>query len=90
MTLGISDGESLYGFRYSSEKQSRSLFHSLKIDAIRDLAPLVDRFTDDTRALVSEPIGQAKEAWVPVPESSYVKVHKGEIVIEELNVGTNG
>ena len=89
MSLGISDGESLYGFRYSSENKSRTLFHSVKMEAIRDLAPLVKRFSDDTRALVSEPIGQVKEAWVPVPESSFVKIHKGEIIIEDLNLSTN-
>ncbi len=84
MTLGISDGESLFGFRYSSERQSRSLFHSVEIDAVRELAPQVDRFTADTRALVSEPLGNIKEAWIPIPESSFVKIHKGEVLIEDL------
>ena len=87
MSLGISDGESLFGFRYSSEGQSRSLFHSVRTDAIKELAPNVDRFTEDTRALVSEPMGSVKEAWIPIPESSFVKIHKGEVIIEDFKVG---
>ena len=86
MSLGISDGESLFGFRYSSEGQSRSLFHSEKIEAVKELAPQVERFTHDTRALVSEPLGNIKEAWIPIPEASFVKVKKGEVFIEDFKV----
>lgn len=86
MSLGISNGESLYGFRYSSEGQSRSLFHSDRIEAIKDLAPKAGRFTIDTRALVSEPVGEIKEAWIPIPESSFIEVNKGEVIIEDLKL----
>jgi len=84
MSLGISNGESLFGFRYSTERQSRSLFHSVRIEAIKDLAPRAGRFTNDTRALVSEPVGEIKKAWIPIPESSFIEVHKGEVIIEDL------
>lgn len=87
MSLGISDGASLFGFRYSSEGKSRSLFHSEKIEAVKELAPQVERFTPDTRALVSEPLGNIQEAWIPIPESSFVKVRKGEVIIEDFKVG---
>jgi predicted glutamine amidotransferase len=87
MTLGISDGDSLFGFRYSSEKESRTLFHSDRIEAIKDLAPNVERFTEDTRALVSEPLGQIEEAWIPIPESSFVRINRGEVIIEDFKVG---
>jgi len=39
MTLRIADGERFYACRYSSERQSRSLFQSKDIAAIRDLVP---------------------------------------------------
>ena len=54
------------------------------MEAIKDLAPRAGRFTNDTRALVSEPVGEVKEAWLPVPESSFIEVHKGEVIIEDL------
>ena len=39
MTVATSDGESLWGFRYSSEGKSRSLFYSTKVDTLRDQYP---------------------------------------------------
>jgi len=85
MTLGISNGESIFGFRYSTIGKSRSLFHSVAIDSIKDIAPNVNRFSNDARALVSEPLGRIREAWVEVPESSYVMIEKGKILLEEFN-----
>jgi predicted glutamine amidotransferase len=85
MTLGISDGISIFGFRYSSIGKSRSLFHSAAVDTIRDIAPNVDRFSPDTRALVSEPLGNVKEAWIEVPESSFIKISNGHVFQEEFH-----
>ena len=53
MSLGICDGQSLYAFRYSTEGQSRSLFHSIEIKALRELAPHLEAFSDDVRLVVS-------------------------------------
>jgi glutamine amidotransferase len=63
MSLGICDGQSLYAFRYSTEGQSRSLFHSIDIAALREIAPHLEDFSDDARAIVSD----LHEAWVPGP-----------------------
>lgn len=79
MSLGISDGRSLYGFRYSSEGKSRTLYHSESVAAARDIAPNAERFSDDARAIVSEPLSDLAEAWVPVEESSYITVFEGDV-----------
>jgi len=79
MSLGISDGRSLYGFRYSSEGKSRTLYHSESVAAVRDIAPNAERFSDDARAIVSEPLSDLAEAWVPVEESSYITVFEGDV-----------
>ena len=80
MTLGISDGEKLYGFRYSSERSSRTLYYSENIDAIRDIAPRrADRFSSDTRAVVSEPLSDLPEVWIPMEEASMLTVHRGDV-----------
>jgi len=82
MTLGISDGEKLYGFRYSSERSSRTLYYSENIDAIRDIAPQrADRFSSDTRAVVSEPLSDLPEVWIPLEEASLLTVHRGDVQV---------
>ena len=84
MTLGISDGESLYAVRYSTEGRSRSLFHSVTRDATMDIAPNVGRFSRNARAIVSEPLDDLEEEWVAVPEGSFVTITGGTIASESF------
>ena len=84
MTLAIMDGQTLYAFRYSSEGRSRTLFHSASIQTLREHFPNVRAFSDDARAVVSEPLGSVENAskiWVEVPESSAVLVAAGAVDI---------
>lgn len=87
MTLGISDGQSLYACRYSTEGRSRSLFHSASIDCIREIAPEADRFSPDTRAIVSEPLNTLEAAWIEVPESSFVTINGGHVDYVDFRPG---
>jgi predicted glutamine amidotransferase len=80
MTVATTDGESVWAFRYSSEGQSRSLFFSTAVSAIRELHPEVEmlqRLSDETRIVVSEPLGDLSGAWNEVPESSAGVVRPG-------------
>lgn len=79
MTLGLSDGERLYAVRYSSERSSRTLFHSKSMAALQELNPELDRFSPDTRAIVSEPLDDMTDYWAEIPESSAVVIESGEI-----------
>ena len=79
MTLGISDGESLYAVRYSTEGDSRSLFHSVSRDATMEIAPDAGRFSRHARAIVSEPLNDLEAEWVAVPEASFLTITKGKI-----------
>jgi len=91
MTLAILDGQTLYAFRYSSEGRSRTLFHSVGIDTLRKHFPNVSAFSDDARAVVSEPLGaveNAKKIWVEVPESSAVIIAAGSVDIVPLRLRT--
>ncbi|WP_327250808.1 class II glutamine amidotransferase [Streptomyces sp. NBC_01244] len=77
MTLAISDGERLWAFRYSSRGASRSLFYSSRADTIRHLHPEVeflDHISDDSRLVVSEPLGDLPGVWNELPESSYTVI----------------
>lgn len=80
MTLAITDGESIWAFRYSSAHASRSLFYSSRVDALRRLHPdvtFLQEISDETRLIVSEPLGDLPGAWNEVPESSYGVVRPG-------------
>ncbi|NNL63246.1 MAG: class II glutamine amidotransferase [Woeseiaceae bacterium] len=82
MTLGLSDGESLYAVRYSTEGKSRSLFHSASRDATMEIAPEAGRFSRQARAVVSEPLSDLEADWVAVPEASFLAITRGNISCE--------
>ena len=82
MTLAVLDGETLYAFRYSSEGRSRTLFYSASIAAMRQHFPDVHAFSDDARAVVSEPLGgieNVSQFWIEVPELSAVVIAAGNV-----------
>jgi predicted glutamine amidotransferase len=81
MTIGTTDGKSLWAFRYSSERKSRSLFYSTHMRTVRQLypdRPRLQQVSDETRIVVSEPLADLPGAWNEVPESSYGVVQDGE------------
>jgi len=89
MTLGITDGERLYAFRYSSEHDSRSLYVSESVAALRHLVSAeqlarLNHYSDYSRTIVSEPFHDLPGAWKPVPESSFVEVAAGDIQQREF------
>jgi predicted glutamine amidotransferase len=81
MTIGTTNGKSVWAFRYSSERKSRSLFYSTYVSTVRKLHPERQRLqeiSDESRIVVSEPLGDLSGAWNEVPESSYGVVSEGE------------
>jgi glutamine amidotransferase len=81
MTVATTDGGRLWAFRYSSEGDSRSLYFSTRVDTLREQHPevaLLQQVSDETRLVVSEPLGDLKGAWNVVPESSYGVVQDGQ------------
>ncbi|MDH4103435.1 MAG: class II glutamine amidotransferase [Thermoleophilia bacterium] len=81
MTVATSDGESLWAFRYSSEGKSRSLFYSTAVHTLRAQYPdnpMLHDLSDETRLVVSEPLGDLAGAWNEVPEASYGVIQKGQ------------
>jgi len=80
MTVGTTDGDRVWAFRYSSVGKSRTLFFSTELNALRALHPdfaAIQGLAEETRLIVSEPLGELAGAWQPVPESSYGVVQKG-------------
>jgi glutamine amidotransferase len=85
MTLGISDGETLYAIRYSSERQSRSLFHSRSVESLREIYPEAVSLSADAIAIVSEPLSDLSGVWEEIPESSVVISGSGKREIREFS-----
>ncbi|HUW16962.1 MAG TPA: class II glutamine amidotransferase, partial [Actinomycetes bacterium] len=72
-TLAVSDGRTIWAFRYSSQGRSRTLFHSADIGALRQMYPDVERlrrFGENAHVVVSEPLNDLPGAFVEVPEST--------------------
>jgi predicted glutamine amidotransferase len=79
--VGTSDGERLWAFRYSSSRESRSLFYSTDLETLRRTYPdnpNLQKLSEETRLVVSEPVGDLTGAWNEVPESSYGVIQKGD------------
>jgi glutamine amidotransferase len=80
MTVAASDGDSVWAFRYSSVGGSRSLLYSTKVATLRAQYPdnpVFHQLSDDTRLVVSEPLGDLAGAWNEVPDSTYGVINHG-------------
>ncbi|QHT57827.1 class II glutamine amidotransferase [Cellulomonas sp. H30R-01] len=80
-TVAVTDGRRLWAFRYSSEGRSRSLFRNRDVAVLRHQYPdnpVLHDLSDETRIVVSEPLGDLRGAWLEVPESSCLVVDGGE------------
>lgn len=81
MTVATTNGERVWAFRYSSVGRSRSLFYSTNVATLRAQHPdnpVLHELSDESRLIVSEPLGDLAGAWNEVPESSYGVVQEGQ------------
>ncbi len=81
MTVATTDGDRVWAFRYSSAHQSRSLFYSTDVRTLQETHPdneALQQLSDETRIVVSEPLGALAGAWNEVPESTYGVIQEGE------------
>jgi predicted glutamine amidotransferase len=81
MTVATTNGTSIWAFRYSSQRDSRSLFYSTNVPTLRELHPEVEilaTLSDESRLVVSEPLRELPGAWNEVPESSYGVIQPGQ------------
>jgi hypothetical protein len=72
MCVAATDGQVVWGFRYSTEHRSPSLFFSTRIDTLREQYPEIPAFqavSNQSRLIVSEPLSGLEGAWNEVPES---------------------
>src|SRR4029453_11751982 len=68
MTIATTDGTSIWAFRYSGEGDSGSLGVNRRWGELKLLFPAVpelENLSDETRVVVSEPLGDLPGAWNP-------------------------
>lgn len=87
MTLAVSDGKSLWGFRYGSDGKGPSLYISPSVEELTRLNPKVkDKFGEFAVCLVSEPIGNYQETWHTIPENSVVTIQDRIVNVSDFQV----
>jgi glutamine amidotransferase len=82
MTLGVSDGESIWAVRYASDGNAPTLYRSRAAEDLAAVNPDIVRVLGkNARVVVSEPVGKFAETWLEVPQSTAVHAHNGEIEV---------
>ena len=74
-SFGFSDGERLWGVRYSTAGKSRTLFRSADAETLKQLHPENPRFAhlrDDDYVIVSEPFSDLPGVWHEIPEATVI------------------
>jgi predicted glutamine amidotransferase len=81
MSVAVSDGQTIWAFRYSSDGVPPSLYYSTSVETLHkqypDL-PAFKRLSAESRLVVSEPLGDLAGVWNEVPPSHYGMVRKGK------------
>ena len=81
MTVATSDGTRIIAARYSSDGNPGSLYFSTDMRTLKELHPEIKELqglSDDSRAIVSEPLGDVVGAWNAVPPSTIGIVQPGQ------------
>ena len=84
MTLGLSDGKTVYAVRYASDNEAPTLYYSKAVEDLVELglsANTRELLGPDARMIVSEPTGKLANAWVTVPQASALRLRAGEIEV---------
>ena len=82
MTVCALDGQRLIAVRYSSEADSRTLFHNTCVRHLRQLYPdnpQIAALDDDAFLLLSEPLTEIPGAWEAVPEATAIIAGGGTV-----------
>ena len=83
LTCAASDGEKIYAVRYSSDRNSKTLYVNHDREAVEELmGDATPRLPGNI--VLSEPLDDCSERWDMVPESSFVTVCRGDVEISDF------
>ena len=78
-SAATTDGKRLWAVRYSSNSQSRTLYHSRHLDALRQVDGSYEALPQGAVVVVSEPLDEMPDHWEKVPESTALIVENGQV-----------
>jgi predicted glutamine amidotransferase len=81
MTIGVCDGERLYAVRYASGQRVNTLYVSSSAADLKRLYPSVPQIqalSNETRAIVSEPLQALPGTWHEVPPGTALVIQPGD------------
>ena len=86
MTVGVSDGKTVYAVRYASDGNAPTLYYNRELEDLYRLHPdaeqrLRHKLGTETKLVVSEPMGVHADAWISVPQNSSLVIEAGRITI---------
>jgi len=79
LSVAVTDGQRIWAVRYSSNRQSRTLYHSRHSHALRRVDGSYEVLPDGAVVVVSEPLDELAEHWEEVPESTAIVVEDGKV-----------
>ncbi len=81
LTLAFTDGRTIYALRYSSFRQSKTLFYSRNLRAIHELNGEYEAIPEGAHILVSEPLDDLSDDWAPIPESTFIIMQDEDLTL---------
>jgi glutamine amidotransferase len=91
MTLGITDGQTIYAVRYASDGDAPTLYYSRAVEDLAHLAPEVRELLGPrARVAVSEPIGKHAESWIQLPQASALRMKDGSVEVSPFRPAVAG
>lgn len=81
MSVAVSDGKTIWAFRYASTGEPPSLYFSTKVETLRAQYPEVPVFrtlSEEARLVVSEPLGHRAGSWNEVPPGCVGVIKPGD------------
>ena len=88
MSVAVSDGDSIWAFRYSSEGVPPSLYYSTKVETLQKQYPEMPVFrhlSGESRLIVSEPLDDLAGVWNEVPPSHYGIIRQGKDELQSFS-----
>jgi glutamine amidotransferase len=80
LTAALSDGKSIWGYRYSTDHNSPTLFYGTPDTHDAHLKK------DTVSTIASEPFDDDSDHWIEVKESSYITWTEGKISVNQLSI----
>ena len=78
-SAAATDDRRIWAVRYSSNQQSRTLYHSRHSHALRRVDGSYEILPDGAVVIVSEPLDELADHWEEVPESTAIVVEEGKV-----------